>query len=58
MVSFASNGDTAHGYLALPASGTGPGVMVVQEWWGLVPQIKKVCDRLAADGFVALAPDL
>jgi carboxymethylenebutenolidase len=57
-VSFPSNGDTAHGYLARPASGTGPGVMVVQEWWGLVPQIKKVCDRLAADGFVALAPDL
>jgi len=58
MVEFASNGDTAHGYLALPSSGTGPGVMVVQEWWGLVPQIKKVCDRLADDGFVALAPDL
>jgi len=57
-VSFASNGDTAQGYLALPASGTGPGVMVVQEWWGLVPQIKRVCDRLAAEGFVALAPDL
>jgi carboxymethylenebutenolidase len=58
MVEFASNGDTAQGYLALPSSGTGPGVMVVQEWWGLVPQIKKVCDRLADDGFVALAPDL
>jgi carboxymethylenebutenolidase len=58
MVSFASNGDTARGYLALPASGNGPGVMVVQEWWGLVPQIKDVCDRLAAEGFVALAPDL
>jgi carboxymethylenebutenolidase len=58
MVEFASNGDTAHGYLALPSSGTGPGVMVVQEWWGLVPQIKKVCDRLTDDGFVALAPDL
>jgi carboxymethylenebutenolidase len=57
-VSFKSNGDTAEGYLALPASGTGPAVMVVQEWWGLVPQIKKVCDRLAADGFLALAPDL
>ena len=57
-VSFASNGDTAQGYLALPASGAGPGVMVVQEWWGLVAQIKKVCDRLAAEGFVALAPDL
>jgi len=58
MVSFASNGNTAQGYLALPASGSGPGVMVVQEWWGLVPQIKSICDRLAEEGFVALAPDL
>ena len=57
-VRFASNGDTAEGYLALPDSGSGPGVIVVQEWWGLVPQIKRVCDRLAAEGFVALAPDL
>lgn len=57
-VTFASNGDTAEGYLALPASGSGPGVMVVQEWWGLVPQIKQTCDRFAAEGFVALAPDL
>jgi carboxymethylenebutenolidase len=58
MISFASNGDTAEGYLALPASGSGPGVLVVQEWWGLVPHIKRVCDRLAGEGFVALAPDL
>jgi carboxymethylenebutenolidase len=58
MVSFASNGDTAQGYLATPASGSGLGVLVVQEWWGLVPQIKNVCDRLAGEGFVALAPDL
>jgi len=57
-VSFPSNGDTASGYLALPESGSGPGLLVVQEWWGLVPQIKRVCDRLAAEGFVALAPDL
>jgi carboxymethylenebutenolidase len=57
-VSFASNGDTAQGYLARPATGTGPGVLVLQEWWGLVPQIKRVCDRLADEGFVALAPDL
>ena len=57
-VSFTSNGDTADGYLALPAAGAGPGVMVVQEWWGLVPQIKDVCDRFADEGFVALAPDL
>lgn len=57
-VSFASNGDTASGYLAVPDSGSGPGLLVVQEWWGLVPQIKRTCDRLAAEGFVALAPDL
>jgi carboxymethylenebutenolidase len=57
-VSFASNGDTASGYLAVPDSGSGPGLLVVQEWWGLVPQIKRTCDRLAGIGFVALAPDL
>jgi carboxymethylenebutenolidase len=58
MVDFASNGDTARGYLALPLSGTGPGVIVVQEWWGLVPHIKTMADRFAAEGFVALAPDV
>jgi carboxymethylenebutenolidase len=57
-VAIASNGETAQGYLARPASGRGPGVMVVQEWWGLVPQIEDVCDQLAGAGFVALAPDL
>jgi carboxymethylenebutenolidase len=57
-VEFASNGDTAGGHLAIPAGGTGPGVIVVQEWWGLNPQIKGVADRLAGEGFVALAPDL
>lgn len=58
MVEFKSNGDTAGGYLALPATGSGPGVIVVQEWWGLHAQIKGVADRLAGEGFVALAPDL
>ena len=58
MVEFASNGDTASGYLATPSSGRGPGVIVIQEWWGLVPHIKDVCDRFAREGFVALAPDL
>src|SRR3954454_12750700 len=58
LIDFRSNGDDVRGYLALPSSGRGPGVMVVQEWWGLVPQIKRVCDRLADEGFVALAPDL
>ena len=57
-VSFPSNGDTAHGYIALPASGSGPGVIVIQEWWGLTSHIKDVTDRFAAEGFVALAPDL
>lgn len=58
MVEFKANGGTAQGYLAIPASGSGPGVIVLQEWWGLVPHIKDVADRLAAEGYVALAPDL
>ncbi|MDQ3906372.1 MAG: dienelactone hydrolase family protein [Actinomycetota bacterium] len=57
-VTFPSNGGTAHGYLALPASGRGPGVVVIQEWWGLTSHIVDVANRLAAEGFVALAPDL
>lgn len=56
--SFPSGGGTAHGYLALPESGSGPGVVVIQEWWGLTDHIADVCDRLAGEGFVALAPDL
>lgn len=51
------DGDFA-GYLSVPSAGHGPGVLVIQEWWGLVPQIESVCDRLARAGFVALAPDL
>jgi carboxymethylenebutenolidase len=58
MVEFPTNGHTTHGYLATPASGKGPGVLVIQEWWGLVPHIKKVADRFAAEGFSALAPDM
>jgi carboxymethylenebutenolidase len=57
-VTFPSNGGSAHGYLATPASGRGPGVVVVQEWWGLDDHIADVVDRLASEGFVALAPDL
>src|SRR3954469_10187887 len=57
-VTFPSNGGTAHGYLATPASGSGPGVIVIQEWWGLTDHIVSIADRLAAEGFVALAPDL
>src|ERR1700734_1150638 len=58
MIEFASNGSTAGGYLAPPGGGGGPGAIVIQEWWGLVDHIEDVCDRLAAAGFVALAPDL
>jgi carboxymethylenebutenolidase len=57
-VEFKSNGNTASGYLATPPGGTGPGVLVIQEWWGLDSGIKEQADRLAAGGFVALAPDL
>lgn len=56
-ISFTSNGNAVDGYLAKPA-GPGPGVIVIQEWWGLVPHIEHVADRFAAAGFVALAPDL
>jgi carboxymethylenebutenolidase len=38
--------------------GAGPGLVVIQEWWGLVDHIKDVCERFAAEGFTALAPDL
>ncbi|MDQ1480162.1 MAG: carboxymethylenebutenolidase [Actinomycetota bacterium] len=58
MVSFPSNGTQGEGYLAMPESGSGPGVIVIQEWWGLNDQIKSVAERLAGEGFVALAPDL
>lgn len=57
-VTFSSNGGQAHGYLALPESGSGPGVIVIEEWWGLDDHIADICDRLAREGFVALAPDM
>jgi carboxymethylenebutenolidase len=58
MVSFQANGKTAQGYLAKATSGKGIGVIVIQEWWGLVDHIKNVCDRFARAGFTALAPDM
>jgi carboxymethylenebutenolidase len=58
LIDFTSNGGIASGYLALPKGRRGPGVIVVQEWWGLDSGIKEMADRLAAEGFVALAPDL
>ena len=58
MITYAANGRTNSGYLSIPASGSGPGLIVLQEWWGLVGHIKDVADQFAAAGFVALAPDL
>ena len=55
MIEFKSNGGTCGGYLA---GNSGPGVIVIQEWWGLVPHIMDIADRFAAEGFTALAPDL
>jgi carboxymethylenebutenolidase len=58
MIEFPVNKGTTSGYLALPAAGKGPGVLVLHAWWGLNDSFKGVCDRLAREGFVALAPDL
>ena len=59
MVEFRADGRTAQGYLVEPAGpGPHPGLVVVQEWWGLNDHIKDVADRFAAEGYVAFAPDL
>ena len=58
MVSFASNGATCDGYLAVPESGQGPGVIVIQEWWGLVDHVKDVADRFAGGGLRRARPGL
>ncbi len=57
-VTFPSNGHEAHGYLVTPDSGSGPGLIVIQEWWGLTDHIADVSNRFAAEGFTVLAPDL
>jgi carboxymethylenebutenolidase len=56
-VSFATPYGLAHGYLTGRGEGR-PAVVVIQEWWGLVPHIKDLADRLAREGYMALAPDL
>jgi carboxymethylenebutenolidase len=58
LVEFEAAATPASGYLAVPASGGGPAVVVLQEWWGVDDHIRGVCDRLAGAGFIALAPDL
>ena len=56
---FKANGGTGTGYLSRPISaGPHPGVIVIQEWWGLNANIKGIADRIAAEGYIALAPDL
>ncbi|HEV8024522.1 MAG TPA: dienelactone hydrolase family protein [Candidatus Nanopelagicales bacterium] len=57
VVAMEVQGAPVHGYLAVPDSGSGPGVLVIQEWWGLVPHIRSVVERLAESGFVAMAVD-
>ena len=57
-IEFRSNGSVASGYLVTPSVGSGPGVLVIQEWWGVDSGIKATADRLGAAGFVALVPDL
>jgi carboxymethylenebutenolidase len=52
------DGKDASGYLAKAARGGAPGLVVIQEWWGLQDQIKGLCDRIAAAGYESLAPDL
>jgi len=57
-VEFPSNSHTCYGYFAAPKAGKGPGVVVIQEWWGLVPHIEDIVERFAKEGFAAVAPDL
>lgn len=57
-ITFDVNGQSVGGYLAIPAQSNAPGVIVLHAWWGLNSIFKSVCDHLAAEGFVAFAPDL
>ena len=57
MVTFMAGKDQADGFVARPAAGK-PGVIVIQEWWGLVGHVKDLVQRFASHGYVAMAPDL
>lgn len=58
MISFSGGESDYEAYLSPSVSGKGPGIIVLQEWWGLVGHIKDLTDRFAQEGFTALAPDL
>ncbi len=57
-IEFPTSAGSAPGYLAIPEGGHGPATIVMQEWWGVDGHIRSICDRFAAEGFFALAPDL
>jgi carboxymethylenebutenolidase len=57
-IEFPTSAGTTPGYLAVPDAGHGPGTIVLQEWWGVDEHVRSICDRFAAEGFFALAPDL
>jgi carboxymethylenebutenolidase len=57
-VEFTQDGIKVSGYLAEPEGAPVGGLIVIQEWWGLNPDIKNIADRYAAEGFLALAPDM
>lgn len=57
-IRFDVNGQPAAGYLSLPGQLDAPGVLVLHAWWGLNPFFRALCDRLAAQGFAAFAPDI
>jgi carboxymethylenebutenolidase len=57
-IEFPTSAGSAPGYLAVPDGERGPATIVMQEWWGLDEHIRSICDRLASEGFFALAPDL
>ena len=58
MVDVKADGVSVTGYMALPATGKGPGILLMHAWWGLNGFFKSLADRLANEGFVVLAPDL
>ncbi|HMD56633.1 MAG TPA: dienelactone hydrolase family protein [Solirubrobacteraceae bacterium] len=57
-IEFRTSAGTTPGYLAVPAGEQGPATIVLQEWWGMDDSVRAICDRFAAEGFFALAPDL